>query len=455
LSRASGDAGKSEAPADRPAPELPSNAVAFKGWVEAPPDDIPPPPYHVGEVDMLFVGVRFAEAAVRAILPAELKPVPEFTGTLCVYEARTGWGIAPYSACFAAIEVEGFDSPDGSRGYYMATGHFSGRAGVVMRRDYNTNFLEGGSRLWREAGQAGGIGGPPGGEALHLTLDRLPPTPPITSGIHHYLGRNAGGGINLYAVAFTGSLWGAVPSEVRIGPDAGTAMRALAGAAQPIWAFDCAGTTLTFSAPRPIADHSGIASEGTRAALLDVFSHLGRPAVVLGKNAAIAYMNRQAEGLVGLGFTVERGHLRARRSQDQAALHRIVEAAMDRGAAAFDLSPIAIERPDGTSPLIARALPIDAAISGGEAAALVLFSDPVRTGGGNPTRALQLMGLTPAEARIAALVGSGLAPKEAAEKLGNTEGTVRAALTQIYQKLDIGRQSELAKIVARLETIGP
>jgi hypothetical protein len=51
--------------------------------------------------------------------------------------------------------------------------------------------------------------------------------------------------------------------------------------------------------------------------------------------------------------------------------------------------------------------------------------------------------LTLSEARLAALVGSGLRPGQAAVKLGITEETARAALKRAFAKVGVSRQSEL------------
>ena len=90
----------------------------------------------------------------------------------------------------------------------------------------------------------------------------------------------------------------------------------------------------------------------------------------------------------------------------------------------------------------------------GEPAFLLLLTDPMRKQRGHPSAGLQVLGLTPGEARVAALVGSGLPVKDAARDLGITESTARSALKVAYEKLRIGKQSELAKIVARLEGTG-
>lgn len=61
-----------------------------------------------------------------------------------------------------------------------------------------------------------------------------------------------------------------------------------------------------------------------------------------------------------------------------------------------------------------------------------------------------LLGLTLAEARVAALVGSGLPPRDASSRLGITEETARTALKRVFQKTGVSRQSELTRLLARL-----
>ena len=427
---------------------LPRNAQLFRG-LSAPLDDyLPPPPYQVSDVYMNFVGVRFDRDAVRKLLPPQLVPVEGHTGTICVYSAGFGWGIAPYSACFAAIEVVGYDLPDGSAAFYMAAGYFSGRAGIVMSRDYNRNFEIGGSRHFYDQGEAIGIGGPDGLDALTIRTRPSGQRPPITAGIHHYLGKNGAGGTNLYAVAYTGELWDAQPISIDVAALASERLR-LARPIELIWAFDCRNAALTFSPPRPISDpRDALAVELTKASLLSAFSRIGRAAVLVGQDGEISVMNSDAEALMGDGVRVLNGRLTATRPQDQSALIDAIVAATKQETNQFNLDPIAIERSDGRT-LIVQPMPIDIDVMG-RPSALLLLNDPASAPSASPLPALQLLGLTPAEARIAELVGSGLSPREAAEKLDNSEGTVRTSLTRIYQKLDINRQSELARIVARL-----
>ena len=118
-------------------------------------------------------------------------------------------------------------------------------------------------------------------------------------------------------------------------------------------------------------------------------------------------------------------------------------------ATGYPAEPIAVPRRDGM-PLLVHAMPLaaDAAL---EPAALLLIADPERPHRGDAGRTLQLLGLTAAEARLAALVGAGQSPRESAKSLAITEGTARTTLKTVFGKLAISRQSELARLVARID----
>jgi DNA-binding CsgD family transcriptional regulator len=63
---------------------------------------------------------------------------------------------------------------------------------------------------------------------------------------------------------------------------------------------------------------------------------------------------------------------------------------------------------------------------------------------------LRSIGLTPAEARVALLYGNGRTAREAAQELGISEHTAKSTLKNIYGKLGVRKQSELARLIARL-----
>lgn len=68
----------------------------------------------------------------------------------------------------------------------------------------------------------------------------------------------------------------------------------------------------------------------------------------------------------------------------------------------------------------------------------------------DPAIVRDVLGITPGEARIAALVGSGLPPKDTAERLGIAEDTARNLLKRVFAKVGVSRQSELAALLTKL-----
>lgn len=74
---------------------------------------------------------------------------------------------------------------------------------------------------------------------------------------------------------------------------------------------------------------------------------------------------------------------------------------------------------------------------------------------GEPSNHLvqSLFALARAEARVAALIGSGLSPRQAAKQLGISEGNVRTTLQHVFGKIGVSRQNELAVLLAKLAAL--
>lgn len=82
----------------------------------------------------------------------------------------------------------------------------------------------------------------------------------------------------------------------------------------------------------------------------------------------------------------------------------------------------------------------------------VLLAIAVDDGVGEPPPELlrKLYGLTPAEARVAVQVGMGKSPREVSEALGIAWSTVRFQLRQVFEKMNVRRQSELTRVLLTL-----
>lgn len=81
--------------------------------------------------------------------------------------------------------------------------------------------------------------------------------------------------------------------------------------------------------------------------------------------------------------------------------------------------------------------------------AIAVVTSSQADGPADPALVRDLLGLMPAEARLTALAGVGLAPAEASERPGITEGTARPTLKGGFQNTGVMRQSELSAHLAR------
>lgn len=406
------------------------------------------PPYLVHTVDFMFVLTEFDPDAAQRSLPAPLRAHPTEPGFLAIYSAPTGWGLAPYTASFVAVPVVGHDSPDGSRGYLMVEGYYSGRAGRIMHEQYNSRLVEGFSRQWNDGTDWFGEAGPGSTSVVNLRLRPLQPAPPtpLTAGVHHYLGEQADGGLRIYSVAYSGVFQPATEVQIELTAKASPLLQSLKPLSIPFGSL-VRNAPLTFSPSRPISvSAADMAIESARMSLLDVLARLGRAAALVTTNGRVVFMNEEARVL--LGGAVNGGRLRAWQHNDQAKLDMAVELTANSGLANLS-DPVALAAPHRGRTVLAQALPVNAGLMG-EPGALMLFTDPTGPSTMDPTGGLELLGLTRAEARIAALVGSGRSPRETADELELTVNTVRSALKIGFDKLGINRQSELARVVARL-----
>jgi DNA-binding NarL/FixJ family response regulator len=187
------------------------------------------------------------------------------------------------------------------------------------------------------------------------------------------------------------------------------------------------------------------------ALLQQTLESLSVGAVVVEADGRILAANGRAAALAADGLRQAGGYLRAEDPESQRALLALIATALQGVAAS---RAIAIRRPSHRMPLLVRAQTAVATTPRSHpAAALLLIADPESGNLPQVTEELALLGLTPGESRVAALVGCGHSPRDAATKLGIAEETVRSVLKRIYEKLKIRRQGELAAFVAQIAMI--
>jgi DNA-binding CsgD family transcriptional regulator len=115
---------------------------------------------------------------------------------------------------------------------------------------------------------------------------------------------------------------------------------------------------------------------------------------------------------------------------------------------------VVVERSESGPPLTLYVLPVTEGSAASHdmltrARAIVLMIDSSSDAAPDPALVRDILGLTLGEARVAALVGSGMAPRAAAQKLGIAESTARTVLKRVFAKAGVSRQSELVALFGK------
>jgi DNA-binding CsgD family transcriptional regulator/PAS domain-containing protein len=191
--------------------------------------------------------------------------------------------------------------------------------------------------------------------------------------------------------------------------------------------------------------------------LESVLDRLERGIVITDGEGKLRFANRAADRLLSRGDAIDatRGRIRAGRSRDSAALlaldGRDARTANGRDAVATDA--LALERGDEDgAPLAVVAEPLAPAHSDtlghrAEPGAVLFISDSDACTRPSEERIRLVYGLTPAEARLTALVVEGKDSAAASRMLGVSGNTVKTHLKSVFDKVGVSRQAELVRRV--------
>lgn len=216
---------------------------------------------------------------------------------------------------------------------------------------------------------------------------------------------------------------------------------------------------------RATRQNRGIASprDASRCGLQQVeriLEFMPGPALLLDRGRRIVHANPAGASLLrdGDGLSEDQAgclRLTAALPAESRALFRCLTAALSADPMQDVLGPVRLSRPSGRAPLLILATPVLPAPFGrdggaGDPLALTLIIDPepqLR----NVTAVLQAAaGLTPAESRVAALVGGGFGGPQAAALLKVSHPTMRTHLASCFEKLGVRSQVALARLLSGL-----
>ena len=179
---------------------------------------------------------------------------------------------------------------------------------------------------------------------------------------------------------------------------------------------------------------------------------LDRGGRVLAANAPALEILRCGDGLFDRDGTLQ-AWLPADRGRLQRLLGRALPALWGETPCGGSMT---VQRPSGRSRLGLHVNPVGdraADFGGRRVAALVLVVDPARRARVDPARVATMLGLTPSEGRVSALLAEGLPVREIAAATGLRENYVRWLFQQVYRKLGVSGQVALVRQVLAVDTL--
>lgn len=198
-------------------------------------------------------------------------------------------------------------------------------------------------------------------------------------------------------------------------------------------------------------------AELTNLGLGEALARVGIGVFALDWSARLLFANPVGTTLLGEVFDLVNNQLLIRIAAGRVRFETAISQTLrgDTSSLPVEPRPILVEQTSTGRRFVIYVLPITAsAISANHflthTRAIVLAIEQKLAEPADPAVLRDILGLTLGEARIASLVGSGLAPRTAAEHLGIAEETARNVLKRVFQKLDISRQSELAALLGRI-----
>jgi DNA-binding CsgD family transcriptional regulator len=179
-----------------------------------------------------------------------------------------------------------------------------------------------------------------------------------------------------------------------------------------------------------------------------------RAVLVTGPGGCLLWANAAARQLLAAGdaLRLESDRVRGLNSRDSLELAKAIEQAAGGEASAEPPRSRALCLSRGADRLPLQVLVVPWAQSPGDpatsaAGATLVVHDPDVRMRADPSLLEQLYGMTPSQARLAALLAQGFGLGDAAALLGSTEHTVRSHLKRVFAKTGTKRQAELVHVL--------
>jgi DNA-binding CsgD family transcriptional regulator len=169
--------------------------------------------------------------------------------------------------------------------------------------------------------------------------------------------------------------------------------------------------------------------------------------LVVDTHGYILYSNERADVILEQrdGLLREDGALRLTRETNQAQWRQALRRS-NHAHAGTNPVVVRVDRAAGGRPLALLVITPNSARLVADLR-IVLINDTSKRMSVRPEWVAALLGITPAEARVVALVAQGLSVEEISTALNVAAGTVRVHLRNVFRKLNVNRQSDLVAMV--------
>jgi DNA-binding CsgD family transcriptional regulator len=184
-------------------------------------------------------------------------------------------------------------------------------------------------------------------------------------------------------------------------------------------------------------------------AAVEAFEVSGSAVALLDRRGEVLRINRAAETLLCHELRIVEKRIASHDADATAALNRTLHALLWTGASSALMPPVRLPRP-GRRPILAYPLKLStvAASVFAQCQALVVLVDLERRARPPQEELHSSFGLTPAEARLAIQMASGLPLETIADELRVSKETARSQLKSVFQKTGVRRQAELVGLLA-------
>ena len=194
---------------------------------------------------------------------------------------------------------------------------------------------------------------------------------------------------------------------------------------------------------------------GLKASLSTLLDHGATGVIQLNRQGRIVAMNDRARDIVkGRKGLLERdGFLCARAAEDNDNLQGLLSRALPRNGVRGVGGFMVVHGQARLSRVVLHVTPVGTSRGGvppWDVAALVLLVDPFGPLSVDRAMVEEVLGLLPAEGRIAVLLAEGKSVREISEETGRSENTIRWHIRQIFEKQGLTRIGQLAPLVRSL-----